>query len=200
MNILNTVVFFQSSLHPILLLKGGKKVATPVTGTDFYPTILDIAGLDLKPNEHQDGTSLLPLLKGEKIDSRPLVWHYPHYGNQGGEPSSIIRKGEWKLIHYYEEDRQELFNLKSDSEEQIDLSKNHPKKVKQLDAELFKILSATGARFPTKDPLYNSDSEAAYLTKIENEKLPRLEKQRLEFLAKDFNSKNSWWDSKVTMD
>ncbi|MFT6807160.1 MAG: arylsulfatase A-like enzyme [Saprospiraceae bacterium] len=181
-------------------IKAGSKIETPVTGTDFYPTILDIAGLSLKPEEHQDGKSLLPIIKGEKLDARPLVWHYPHYGNQGGEPSSIIRKGEWKLIHYYEEDREELFNLTSDAKELIDIAENHPEKVKQLDAELFEILNATGARFPTKDPLYNAISEKAYLTKIENERLPRLERQRLEFLAKDFNPKNSWWDSNLTMD
>ena len=42
------------------------------------------------------------LLQGKSIPERALYWHYPHYGNQGGEPSSIIRQGDWKLIHYYE--------------------------------------------------------------------------------------------------
>lgn len=75
------------------LTKGGAQSSTPVTGTDFYPTLLELAGLDLKPEEHLDGVSLVPLLKNKSIDERPLIWHYPHYGNQGGEPSSIIRKG-----------------------------------------------------------------------------------------------------------
>ena len=73
---------------------------TPVIGTDFFPTLLELAGIDSIPEQHLDGVSLVPLLKGEAIDERPLFWHYPHYGNQGGEPSSIIREGDWKLIYY----------------------------------------------------------------------------------------------------
>jgi arylsulfatase A-like enzyme len=66
-----------------------KSCNTPVTGTDFYPTILDLIGVNLLPEEHVDGVSLVPLLKGNEIAERPLYWHYPHYGNQGGDPSSI---------------------------------------------------------------------------------------------------------------
>jgi hypothetical protein len=76
-------------------------------GTDFYPTILQLAGLPLRPDQHVDGVSLVPLLKGGQIPAQPLFWHYPHYGNQGGEPSSIIRQGNWKLIHYSEDGRDE---------------------------------------------------------------------------------------------
>jgi arylsulfatase A-like enzyme len=79
----------------------GKQTDVPATGTDFYPTLLELAGLELKPEEHSDGMSLVSVLKGGTLPERPLIWHYPHYGNQGGEPSSIIRLGEWKLIHYY---------------------------------------------------------------------------------------------------
>ena len=88
---------------------------TPVIGTDFYPTILELAGLPLRPEQHVDGVSLAPLLKGGKIAGRPLFWHYPHYANQGGEPSSIIRSGDWKLIHYWEDNRNELYELSATS-------------------------------------------------------------------------------------
>ena len=67
---------------------------TPVSGTDLIPTILDACGLPLLPNQHIDGVSLLPILNGEDIWSRPLFWHYPHYSNQGGEPCSIIINGD----------------------------------------------------------------------------------------------------------
>src|SRR3546814_6806382 len=86
-----------------------KDCQTPASSTDFYPTLLDLAGQPLRPGDHADGKSLLPLLRGETLPERPLIWHYPHYGNQGGEPSSIIRLGDWKLIHYYEDDREELY-------------------------------------------------------------------------------------------
>ncbi len=65
---------------------------------------------------------MFPVLKGGTIAERPLIWHYPHYGNQGGEPSSIIRLGDWKLIHYYEDGHEELYNLKNDEEETTDVA------------------------------------------------------------------------------
>jgi len=181
-------------------MEGGRKCSTPVTGTDFYPTLLELTGIPLKPEEHIDGKSLVPLLKGKSLAERPLIWHYPHYGNQGGEPSSIIRKGEWKLIHYYEDGRKELYNLESDKEETTDLSKDHPELVRELDKQLFSFLDEVNARFPEKDPEYSAEKEKEYLEKIVNERLPGLEKQRLEFLSEDFEPGNNWWGSYVTKD
>ena len=178
----------------------GKKCETPVTGTDFYPTILELAGIKLKPAEHNDGVSLIPLLKGETIPERPLIWHYPHYGNQGGEPSSIIRLGEWKLIHYYEDGREELYNLKTDLGEQNNVAAQNQAKVKELSAKLFAYLNEVGAKFPVKDPEYNAENERKYLQKVINERWPQLEKQRLDFLSKDFNPGNNWWGSEVIKD
>ncbi len=182
------------------LTKGGEKCETPVTGTDFYPTILELAGLKQKPSEHSDGVSLVPLLKGKKVKERSLIWHYPHYGNQGGDPSSIIRKGDWKLIHYYEDGHNELYNLRTDISETTDVSANNPKLVRQLHKELFDYLQSVGARFPEKDPQYSAGAEQKYLENIEKNRLPQLEKQRLRFLSKDFDPKNNWWGSEVTKD
>lgn len=174
---------------------GGKTCDTPVNGTDFYPTILDLVGADLKPNEHSDGQSLLPLLKGETMEERMLVWHYPHYGNQGGEPASMIREGAWKLIHYYEDGREELYNLETDLEETSDVAAANPDKAKLLSEKLFAYLNEVGARFPEKDPEYSAEAEKAYLEKIVNERWPRLEEQRLQFLSEDYDPGNQWWGS-----
>lgn len=182
------------------LTKGGASNPTPVTGTDFYPTLLDLAGLDLKPEQHLDGLSLVPLLKGETMDKRPLIWHYPHYGNQGGEPSSIIREGDWKLIHYYEDGRVELFNLGSDLEEKRDVARQRPELVAKLSETLFSFLNEVGARYPEPDPEYNEISERQYLNEIVNKRQPALEKQRMDFLSVDFDPKNNWWGSAVTKD
>jgi arylsulfatase A-like enzyme len=181
-------------------MKGGQKNATPVSGTDFYPTLLELAGADLRPEEHTDGVSLVPLLNGGTIDERPLIWHYPHYGNQGGEPSSIIRLGKWKLIHYYENSREELYNLETDLEETTDVSAENPELVADLSKQLFEMLNAMGARYPEKDPEYNEELEKQYLERIRTVRMPQLEKQRLEFLSKDFNPGNNWWGSMVTKD
>jgi arylsulfatase A-like enzyme len=178
-------------------MNGGQKCTTPVTGTDFYPTILELAGIPLKPQEHADGQSLVPLLKGATMAERPLIWHYPHYGNQGGEPSSIIRLGDWKLIHYYEDGREELYNLKTDLGEQNNVATQNQAKVKELSAKLFAYLNEVGAKFPAKDPEYNAENERKYLQKVTNERWPQLEKQRLGFLSKDFDPGNNWWGSEV---
>lgn len=181
-------------------MEGGRTNQTPVSGTDFYPTILDLAGAPLRPQEHADGVSLVPLLNNHPIPERPLIWHYPHYGNQGGEPSSIIRLGEWKLIHYYEDGREELYNLKNDISETKNVAEENPELVKSLSAQLFDYLQQAGARFPSEDPEYNEDREKEFLEKIRTERMPQLEKQRMNFLSKDFDPGNNWWGSMVTND
>lgn len=174
---------------------GGKRVEVPANGTDFYPTILDLVGADLRPAEHEDGVSLRPVIEGGTIEDRILVWHYPHYGNQGGEPAAMIRSGDWKLIHYYEDGREELYNLAADLEENTDLAAQNPEQVKALSENLFTYLNEVGARFPTKDPAYDASKEKEYLDKVINERWPRLEAQRLRFLAKDYDPGNEWWGS-----
>lgn len=65
-----------------------------VSGIDLYPTLMDLAGVSYRAKQQVDGVSLKPLLSGDDIKARPLFWHYPHYGNQGGEPSSVVREGD----------------------------------------------------------------------------------------------------------
>ena len=178
----------------------GKKCDVPVSGTDFYPTILDLAGLPLRPEQHNDGISLLPLLKGEQIPDRALIWHYPHYGNQGGDPSSILRRGDWKLIHYYEDDHEELYNLKTDLSEISDVSAQNPLIVSRLRVELFDYLKKVGALFPQKDPEYNLDSEKEYERNIVDKLWLQLEIQRKAILSPGFKPNDDWWKSQGTKD
>lgn len=175
--------------------KAGDKSDVPVNGTDFYPTILDLIGAEMKTEEHSDGLSLVPLMTGEEIAERSLVWHYPHYGNQGGEPSSIIRNGDWKLIHYYEDGREELYNLIVDSQEQQNVSNSNKELTESLSKQLFAYLEEVGARYPVADPEYDPKLEAQYLEKVVQERWPRLEKQRMDFLSEKFDPKNQWWGS-----
>ncbi|MEL6923033.1 MAG: sulfatase [Bacteroidota bacterium] len=175
--------------------KAGSSSSVPVNGTDFYPTILELAGGALLPAEHEDGLSLVPLLRGDSIASRPLFWHYPHYGNQGGEPSSIVREGRWKLIHYYEDGRNELYDLSTDISEQQNLATTQPALTTRLHDLLMNHLQSVGAKFPDPDPLYDANAEAAYLTKVRTEKMADLEARRLELLDPDFDPDNNWWGS-----
>lgn len=175
----------------------GEENNTSVTGTDFYPTILDLIGKDLRPNEHVDGVSLKPILEGGEIKGRLLFWHYPHYGNQGGRPSSVVRDGRWKLIRYYADSTEVLYDLQTDIEEQFDVSAEHQGVVERLGKELTDYLQRTGATYPTVDSMYNPDAEARHLESVENELLPRLEEQRLKYLSPDYSPGNNWWGSEV---
>ena len=182
------------------LTKGGEKSASPVSGVDLYPTLLELAGLELRPDQHIDGSSLVPLIEGGTIAERPLIWHYPHYGNQGGEPSSIIRMGKWKLIHYYEENRVELFNLQHDIGETKDVAGENTDIADRLNKQLLDYLNEVSARFPTFDSEYDEEREKLYLQNIKDNRWPNLERQRLEFLSPDFDPNNNWWGSQVTRD
>jgi arylsulfatase A-like enzyme len=181
-------------------IEGGQSCDVPVTGTDFYPTLLELTGAGLKAEEHLDGVSLVPLLHGQSIPERPLIWHYPHYGNQGGEPSGVIRLGDWKLIHYYEDGREELYNLSTDQEEKHNVAGKYPERVSQLSDKLFTMLHEMGAHFPLKDPEYSAEKEAEYLQNVVLKRWPQLEKQRVDFLSTDFDPGNSWWGSMLTND
>jgi len=125
----------------------------PVTSTDFYPTMLDLAGLPLMPEQHRDGVSLVPLLKGgTDLKRDALYWHYPHYGNQGGTPGAAIREGDWKFIEYFDDKPQELFNLAEDLGEQANLADTHPDIRDRLRDKLAAWQREVGARFPTPNP------------------------------------------------
>ncbi|MFK5974505.1 MAG: sulfatase [Flavobacteriaceae bacterium] len=173
----------------------------PVTGTDFYPTILDLANIDLLPEQHIDGISLRPLLEGDELDiDRPLFWHYPHYGNQGGEPSSIIQEKGWKLIHYWEDGRDELYALQSDIGEQFDVAGNNPLIVGELSTKLQTWLTEIGAELPVKDPEYNAMLAQERRNRILQKSLPALEKARKKILSEDFAPNQDWWGSQITVD
>ena len=178
----------------------GQKSDIPATGTDFYPTLLELAGLDPMPKQHLDGVSLVPILKGEQIASRSLFWHYPHYGNQGGDPSSMIREGEWKLIHYWEDGRRELYNIITDVGEEQDVSKDHPDKVEKLGLLLEQWIRETAGRKPTPDPIYDAEKDAERHQRVVNELWPRLEQRRKEMLSPEYIGPDQWWGSDVDDD
>jgi len=177
------------------IAKPGSISATPVTGADFFPTMLDLAGLDLRPEQHLDGVSFVPVLNGETLPKRPLVWHYPHYGNQGGEPSGIYRDGHWKMIHYYEDDRVELYDLANDPGEQTDVSTREPLRAATMKQLLADYLKTVGAKFPELDARFTEKAGKAKQERIRNENLPKLEQQHARFLDADWSPNENWWGS-----
>ena len=180
------------------ITQAGSTSAVSVSGIDWYPTLLELAGVATPAAQDIDGVSLLPLLKGESIADRPLFWHYPHYGNQGGEPSSIITQGDWKLIHYHEDGRDELYDISSDIGEQKDLASAAPGKVNTMRTKLDAWLKTTHAKFPTKDPQFDADKRATRWESLKTRGKAILETRHAAFLNSNFTPNKDWWGSAPT--
>jgi arylsulfatase A-like enzyme len=120
-----------------------------VTGTDFYPTLLEMLNLPAMPKQHLDGRSFVPALKSEDYDRGPIYWHFPHYSNHGYQsPGGAIRSGDYKLLEYYENGTVQLFNLKNDIGEQNDLANSHPEITKKLKKMLHCWREEVDAKMP----------------------------------------------------
>ncbi len=185
------------------LVRPGSTCNVPVSGIDFYPTFLELAGFSVPQKQVIDGKSFVSLLKGEEdqeIEERDLFWHYPHYGNQGGDPSSIIRSGPWKLIHYHEDRHDELYNLESDPGEQNNLLADNSAKASELRQRLDNWLVEVDARFPVPDPEYDLAKEKTRLHELEHELMPNLESKHARYLDPDWQPNEDWWGSQVTID
>ncbi len=132
----------------------GASCGTPVCSIDFFPTLLQIAGVPL-PGQ-VDGRSLIPLLQQTGgLQREALYWHYPHYwGGNRVRPFGAIRAGDWKLIEFYEDMRVELYDLKNDLGEAHDLAKTNPEKANELRQKLHDWRQAMDAQMPTPNPNY----------------------------------------------
>ncbi|MFP4029167.1 MAG: sulfatase [Candidatus Brocadiia bacterium] len=131
----------------------GSVCCEPVTSPDFYPTLLEMAGLGPLPEQHTDGISLVPLLKGARsIDREAIFWHYPHYGNQGGTPGSSIRSGDYKLIEFFEDGHLELYNLREDISEEHNIAELQPERVERMHGMLKDWRDSIEAQIPERNP------------------------------------------------
>lgn len=138
-------------------IPAGSVSDAPVCSIDILPTVLDVAGVDLPADRTIDGLSLAGHLKSggqQPLDRDELIWHFPHYRHAPG-PYSIIRRGNWKLLHYYE-GIQELYDLQADLGETSNLADKHPDKVRELEQQLMTRLKEMGAKLPRTNPQYKS--------------------------------------------
>jgi arylsulfatase A len=127
----------------------------PVTSPDFYPTILEVLGIQNQA-AHSDGKSMVPLLRGEtEMDRDAIFWHFPHYSNHGRHsPGGAVRCGDFKLLEYYETGTVQLFNLKEDMGEQQDLSALEPERAAELKRMLHQWRESVGAKMMDLNPEY----------------------------------------------
>ncbi len=133
----------------------GTSCDKPLIIEDFYPTILEIAGIkNYKTVQQVDGVSFVPLLKGNGNPSkgRRLYWNFPNlWGNTGPGigATATVRDGDWKLIYYYETGKKELFNIREDIGEINDCSASQPQLVKKLSKVLGHYLRSVNAQRPS---------------------------------------------------
>ncbi len=124
---------------------------SPVITMDIFNTILEIAGTQPDRDIPNDGVSLLSHVRtGKPLPTRDLFWHFPHYRYEEVTPHSIVRSGYWKLIHNYEDDSDELYNLKDDIAETRNVAARLPKKRQELRGKLDAFLERTEAKMPTQ--------------------------------------------------
>ncbi len=141
--------------------KAGVESSFPIVSTDFYPTILEMAGLRQMPQQHADGKSFVPLLKGQKtIDRDAIFWHFPHYSNHGMQsPGAAVRYKNLKLIEYFENGTVQLFDLDKDIAELNDIAKQNPEKVKELRDMLHQWQKSVNAKMMEPNPDYVAGRE-----------------------------------------
>lgn len=154
---------YEGGIRVPLIIQGagvdtpGRRIETPVIATDFYTTILDLIDAAPEPGQTLDGTSLMPLFRGEKTLQRDAIfWHFPAYIG-GNTPSGAVRSGRYKAIMFFENDRLELYDLSTDPGEQRDLSRSRPDLAQAMRTKLENWQSTVGAPIPTQpNPTFNA--------------------------------------------
>ncbi len=137
----------------------------PVIGTDLYPTLLDLAGLPEPDDYTLDGLSLRPILEGKgSLDREALFWHFPAYlqGEYGMKklwrttPVGVVRKGDYKLLEFFEDGHLELYDLRNDLGEQFNLADKYPGKAKELFEAMMSWRTGLEVPYPLeKNPVYD---------------------------------------------
>ena len=164
-------MFYEGGIREPMIVRWPGKVApgttcgTPVIAVDFYPTFLDIAKAAVPDGQPLDGKSLVPLLSGTgSLEPRAIHWHFPSYLQAWGcvrvpwrtTPVGAVRKGDWKLMEFFEDGRLELYNLKDDVGETVNLAREMPGKTKELHAEMRAWRKEINAPIPTDpNPAYD---------------------------------------------
>lgn len=144
-----------------------------VTGTDYYPTLLEMLKLPALPDQHVDGQSFVAALAAEDYDRGPIYWHFPHYSNHGFQsPGGAIRSGRYKLLEYFENGTVQLFDLENDIGEQHDISKQQPETTRKLLKMLQNWRKDVDAKMPYPKTATSKPAPGSRVPKTTNDNLP----------------------------
>ncbi|MGB5820313.1 MAG: sulfatase [Saonia sp.] len=134
--------------------KAGSTSDALVSSIDLFPTFIAMANGKIPQNQVMDGKSIVPEIRGENQDTeRAIFWHYPVYHH--AVPASAVRKGDWKLIHFLDDDHVELYHLKEDIGETQNLALKRPNRT----IELFTLLKNWRKNVAAAMPMENPDFE-----------------------------------------
>lgn len=125
---------------------------------DYFPTICDLLNIPKMP-DHVDGVSILPIFQNSELngfDRGPIFWHYPHFSNQLGRPAGAVRQYDFKLVENYETGKLELYNLKEDVSESIDISGKMKDKTREMHQLLIDWRKQVNAQMPIPNPGYKN--------------------------------------------
>jgi uncharacterized sulfatase len=133
-------------------IPAGTTSATPAHSYDLHPTFLELGGARPPPSQPRDGLSLAALLRDPRapLARDTLYWHLPHYHHS--TPASAIRRGDWKLIEFFEDNSLELYDLGSDLGEKTNLAAREPARARDLQQALAAWRTHVGARLPVPNP------------------------------------------------
>ena len=102
----------------------------------------------------------MPVFENQnKLDRSEVFWHFPHYHGSMWKPGSAVRVGNYKLIHFYESNQSELYNLKEDAGEKNDLSLIYPEKTKELLNRLIILKEEMNANSVKINPNFKSKKD-----------------------------------------
>ena len=128
-------------------VNAGQTCSTPVISMDFYPTLLQAAGL--APVE-TEGESLFPLFnQSGTLQRKSIYFHYPNYAwHRGNKLGSAIREGKYKLIERFENRTLELYDLENDLGERLNLADKQPEKAEAMRKRLEEWRKRVEAKMP----------------------------------------------------
>lgn len=142
------------------VIEAGRVIEEMAITMDLYPTMLAMAGLPPRREQHQDGVSLETLLRGKgHLNRSELYWHFPHYHGSGNVPSGAVRSGNFKLIEWLEDGSVELYDLENDIGEAENLAATMPQKANELQKLLDNWRRSVDAKMPVPNPDWNPETE-----------------------------------------
>jgi arylsulfatase A len=147
--------------------RAGAVSDVPVITTDLFPSITVAAGVGPDGGHPVDGIDISAALHGGGLRREALYWHYPHYSNQGGVPGGAIRRGDFKLIEFYENGKLELYNLRQDVGERHNLASAQPGRAKEMQRMLADWRTGVNAVMPQPNPKYDAATANQGLTGTE---------------------------------